>query len=88
VVDPISAYMGGSDGNNNVETREILEPLADMTNRLRIAVVAVNQGAPVSVQCRTAYQIKGRLILTDATAFLVFGYRNICLFEIIAFQRS
>jgi len=40
-VDPISAYMGGSDGNGNVETREVLEPLADMANRLRIAVVAV-----------------------------------------------
>ncbi len=41
IVDPISAYMGGSDGNGNVETREVLEPLADMANRLRIAVVAV-----------------------------------------------
>jgi hypothetical protein len=41
IVDPISAYMGGSDGNGNVETREVLEPLAEMANRLRIAVVAV-----------------------------------------------
>jgi energy-coupling factor transporter ATP-binding protein EcfA2 len=41
IVDPISAYMGGSDGNNNAETRETLEPLADMANRLGIAVVAV-----------------------------------------------
>ncbi|MBR1156201.1 AAA family ATPase [Bradyrhizobium sp. JYMT SZCCT0428] len=41
IVDPISAYMGGSDGNGNVETREVLEPLADIANRLRIAVVAV-----------------------------------------------
>jgi len=40
-VDPVSAYMGGSDGNGNVETREVLEPLADMANRLRIAVLAV-----------------------------------------------
>lgn len=40
-VDPVSAYMGGSDGNGNVETREVLEPLAEMANRLRIAVVAV-----------------------------------------------
>jgi putative DNA primase/helicase len=48
IVDPISAYMGGSDGNGNVETRAVLEPLADMANRLRIAVVAVthlNKGA-------------------------------------------
>lgn len=42
VVDPISAYLGGGDGNGNAETRELLEPLADMANRLRIAVVAVN----------------------------------------------
>ncbi len=41
IVDPISAYMGGSDGNGNVETREVLEPLAEMANRLKIAVVAV-----------------------------------------------
>lgn len=41
VIDPISAYMGGADGNGNVETREVLEPLADMAKRLRIAVVAV-----------------------------------------------
>lgn len=41
IIDPISAYMGGSDGNGNVETREVLEPLADMANRLGIAVVAV-----------------------------------------------
>ena len=41
VVDPISAYMGGADGNGNVETREVLEPLAEMADRLRIAVVAV-----------------------------------------------
>jgi putative DNA primase/helicase len=41
VIDPISAYMGGSDGNGNVETREVLEPLAEMANRLHIAVVAV-----------------------------------------------
>jgi len=40
-VDPVSAYMGGADGNGNVETREVLEPLAEMANRLRIAVVAV-----------------------------------------------
>jgi putative DNA primase/helicase len=41
VIDPISAYMGGSDGNGNVETREVLEPVAEMANRLHIAVVAV-----------------------------------------------
>jgi hypothetical protein len=41
VVDPISAYMDGADGNGNAETREVLEPLSAMANRLRIAVVGV-----------------------------------------------
>ena len=52
IVDPIAAYMGGSDGNN-VETREVLEPLAEMANRLRIAVVAVthlNKGVPAATK--------------------------------------
>ena len=33
IVDPISAYMGGADGNGNVETREVLEPPAEMADR-------------------------------------------------------
>jgi hypothetical protein len=42
VVDPISAYMGGAtDGNDNVKTRNVLEPVSEMADRLRIAVVAV-----------------------------------------------
>jgi putative DNA primase/helicase len=41
LIDPISAYMGKVDGNGNVETRGVLEPLADMADRLRIAVAAI-----------------------------------------------
>ena len=41
VIDPISAYMGRADGNGNVETRAVLEPIAEMANRLGIAVLAV-----------------------------------------------
>lgn len=41
VVDPISAYMAGADGNGNTETREILEPIAEMADRLRVAVVCI-----------------------------------------------
>ena len=33
IIDPISAYMGGADGNGNVETREVLEPLAEKRAR-------------------------------------------------------
>jgi putative DNA primase/helicase len=54
IIDPVSAYMGKIDGHGNVETRSVLEPIAEMAERLRIAVVAVthlnkggagNQGA-------------------------------------------
>jgi putative DNA primase/helicase len=41
VIDPISAYMGKIDGHGNVETRSVLEPLAETADRLRIAVAAV-----------------------------------------------
>jgi len=41
IVDPISAYMSGTDANGNAEIREMLEPLAETANRLRIAVLAV-----------------------------------------------
>ena len=41
IIDPISAYLGKADGNGNVETRAVLEPVAEMADRLRIAVVAV-----------------------------------------------
>src|SRR5258705_7478794 len=61
-----------------------LRPPCAVRNRKGAATIARGWSGPVDA----AYQIKGRLILTDATAFLVFGYRNICLFEIIAFQRS
>jgi hypothetical protein len=41
VIDPISAYLGTLDGNDVVRTRNVLEPVAEMADRLRIAVVAV-----------------------------------------------
>jgi putative DNA primase/helicase len=41
IIDPVSAYMGKIDGHGNVETRSVLEPIAEMADRLRIAVIAV-----------------------------------------------
>jgi len=41
IIDPISAYMSGTDANGNAEIREMMEPLSEMANRLHIAVLAV-----------------------------------------------
>jgi putative DNA primase/helicase len=41
IIDPVSAYLGRIDGHGNAETRSVLEPIAEMADRLRIAVIAV-----------------------------------------------
>lgn len=41
IVDPVSAFLGGTDSHNNSEVRGVLAPLAEMASRNRVAVVAV-----------------------------------------------
>jgi hypothetical protein len=41
IVDPVSAFLGGTDSHNNSEVRGVLAPLAEMAARHRVAVVAV-----------------------------------------------
>jgi len=75
VIDPISAYMGGADGNGNVETRDILEPLSELAGRLRTAVVAVthlNKGGGAAKQT-ALHRFVGSIAFAAAarTAFMV-----------------
>jgi putative DNA primase/helicase len=41
VIDPISGYMGDADGNNNIDVRSLLFPLAELAAERRLAVVAI-----------------------------------------------
>ena len=40
-IDPISAYLGKTDSHNNAEVRGVLEPIAEMAERMRIAILSI-----------------------------------------------
>jgi putative DNA primase/helicase len=41
VVDPVSSYMGRTDSHKNSEVRGVLEPLSDMADRTRTAILTI-----------------------------------------------
>lgn len=41
VIDPISSYMGKTDSHKNADVRGVLEPIAEMADRTRVAVLTV-----------------------------------------------
>lgn len=64
VIDPISAYMGGSDSHNNAEVRSVLAPLSELAAKYKVAIVAVshlNKGTGPAM-----YRAMGSLAFTAA----------------------
>lgn len=56
IIDPISAYLDGTDSHNNSDVRGVLAPLAELAARREVAVVAVshlNKGGHGSAMYRT-----------------------------------
>jgi AAA domain len=41
VVDPVSSYLGKADSHKNSEVRGVLEPLSEMAERMRVAILSV-----------------------------------------------
>lgn len=41
IIDPVSAYLGGTDSNNNSDIRGVLAPLADMASKYDVAIILV-----------------------------------------------
>jgi len=64
VIDPISAYLGGTDSHNNAEVRALLMPLSDLAARYGVAVVAVTHLRKGSG--KAIYRAMGSLAFTAA----------------------
>ena len=41
VVDPVSSYLGKTDSHKNSEVRSVLEPLSEMAERMRVAILSI-----------------------------------------------
>jgi putative DNA primase/helicase len=41
IIDPVSSYLGATDSHKNSEVRGVLEPLSEMADRTRVAVLSV-----------------------------------------------
>ena len=41
VIDPISAYLGGTDSHKNADVRALLSPLSELAERFNVAIVSV-----------------------------------------------
>lgn len=41
IIDPITAYLGGSDGHNNADVRSLLTPLAVLARTYRVAILCI-----------------------------------------------
>jgi putative DNA primase/helicase len=41
IIDPVSSYMGKTDSHKNSEVRGVLEPLSDMADRTRVALLSI-----------------------------------------------
>jgi putative DNA primase/helicase len=42
IIDPVSSYLGNIDSHRNTDVRAVLEPLAEMASRLRVAVITIS----------------------------------------------
>jgi hypothetical protein len=63
ILDPISSFMGKVDAFKNSEVRSVIDPLAELTNRLNFAVIAITHLG----KAKTA---NGKSKILDSVAFV------------------
>src|SRR6185436_6637450 len=54
VVDPVSSYLGKTDSHKNSEVRGVLEPLSEMAERTRVAILTVTHFSKSSANTKKA----------------------------------
>ena len=64
-IDPVSAYLGGTDSHNNADIRALLTPLAAMASKHKVAVVAVTH-LNKAQQANALYRASGSLAFVAA----------------------
>ena len=64
-IDPVSAYLGGTDSHNNADIRALLTPLAAMASKHKVAIVCVTH-LNKSQQANALYRASGSLAFVAA----------------------
>jgi putative DNA primase/helicase len=68
VVDPISSYLGKTDSHKNSEVRSLLEPLSEMAERTRVAILSVTHFSKTGANTTTKalHRFIGSIAFTGA----------------------
>jgi AAA domain len=75
VVDPVSSYLGKTDSHKNSEVRGVLEPLSEMADRMRVAILSITHFSKSGANTTTKalHRFIGSIAFTGAprVAFVV-----------------
>ena len=70
-VDPVSSYLGKTDSHKNSEVRGVLEPLSEMAERTRVAILSVTHFSKSGANSTTKalHRVIGSIAFTGAPRF-------------------
>jgi RecA-family ATPase len=67
IIDPISSYLGKSDSHKNAEVRGVLEPLSEMADRTKVAVLSITHfNKAISNVAKALHRFIGSIAFTGA----------------------